>query len=63
MREKGTNITIGGTITVRDVNQTGVLRDFVINATGGGKVNIQNCANYGLENLTGLPQGITVSLQ
>ena len=61
VREKGTNITIGGTITVRDVNQTGVLRDFVINATGGGRVNIQNCANYGLENLTGLPQGITVS--
>ena len=60
VREKGTTVTIGGTITVRDLNATGVLRDFVVNATGGGLVKIENCKKYGLENLTGLPNGITI---
>ena len=59
-REKGTAVTIGGTITLRDVNGSIVLRDFAINVNGNGKLVIENCSNVGLEDLTQLPQGIVI---
>jgi hypothetical protein len=59
-REKGTAVTIGGTITLRDVNGSIVLRDFAINVNGNGKLVIENCSNVGLEDLTELPQGIVI---
>ena len=36
VREKGTTVTIGGTVTLLDVNGSIVLRDFAIDVNGNG---------------------------
>ena len=61
VREKGSTVTIGGTITLSGVNGDIVLRDFAINLNGNGKLIIQNCSKVGLEDLTQLPQGVEIS--
>ena len=61
VREKGTNVTIGGSLTYADVNGTVVLRDFTLLAAGKGSLSISNCTKFGLENLTKLTEGITIA--
>ena len=61
VREKGSTVTIGGTIRLSGVNGDIVLRDFAINLNGNGKLIIQNCSKVGLEDLTQLPQGVEIS--
>ena len=38
VREEGTNVTIGGSLTYTDVNGTVVLRDFTLLAAGKGQM-------------------------
>lgn len=61
VREKGQNVTIGGTITLSGVTGDIVLRDFAIDVNGNGKLVISNCSKVGLEDLTDLPQGVEIS--
>ena len=61
VREKGSTVTIGGSITLSGVNGDIVLRDFAIDLNGNGKLIIQNCSKVGLEDLTQLPQGVEIS--
>lgn len=60
VREKGTTVTIGGLITLTDIPTEVVLRDFAININGNGKMVVKNCSRVGLEDLTLLPEGITI---
>ena len=61
VREKGQNVTIGGTITLDGVSGDIVLRDFAIDLNGNGKLVIKDCTKVGLEDLTDLPQGVEIS--
>ena len=61
VREKGTNVTIGGSLTYTDVNGTVVLRDFTLLAAGKGSLRLTNCSNFGMQNLTKLPEGIVIT--
>lgn len=61
VREKGTNVTIGGSLTYNDVNGTVVLRDFTLLAAGKGSLRLTNCSNFGMQNLTKLPEGIVIT--
>ena len=61
VREKDANVTIGGALAFEDVNGTMVLRDFTLEADGNGSLKIENCTKFGLENLTKLPHGITIT--
>jgi len=61
VREKGTNVTIGGPLTYTDVNGTVVLRDFTLLAAGKGSLRLTNCSNFGMQNLTKLPEGIVIT--
>ena len=61
VREKGTNVTIGGSLTYTDVNGTVVLRDFTLLAAGKGSLSLSNCSNFGMQNLTKLPEGIVIT--
>ena len=61
VREKDTNVSIGGTITYSDVNGTVVLRDFYLKAANKGRLVLTNCKKFGLQNITPLPEGISVT--
>jgi hypothetical protein len=54
VREKGTTVTIGGSLTFKDVNGTMVLRDFILDKDGINrtKLVIENCDKFGLERIT-----------
>ena len=60
VREKGTTVTIGGTITLSGISGEVVLRDFAINVNDKGKLVVKNCTKVGLEDLTLLPQGVEI---
>ena len=61
VREKDTTVTIGGNITFSGVDGAMVLRDFPVDVNGNGKLTLSNCSQFGLEDLTKFPQGITLS--
>ena len=61
MREKGTNVTIGGSLSYSNVNNTVILRDFTLSAAGKGSLSLSNCSNFGMQNLTELTEGITIA--
>ena len=61
VREKDTTVTIGGSITFTGVDGQMVLRDFPIDVNGNGKLTLSNCSQFGLEDLTKLPQGVDIN--
>ena len=48
-------------LTYTDVNGTVVLRDFTLLAAGKGSLSLTNCSNFGMQNLTKLPEGIVIT--
>ena len=54
VREKGTTVTIGGSLTFKDLNGTMVLRDFILDGSEkfGTTLSIENCNKFGLERIS-----------
>lgn len=61
VREKGTTVTIGGSLSYSNVDNTVILRDFTLSAAGKGSLALSNCSNFGMQNLTELIEGITIA--
>jgi hypothetical protein len=61
VREKGTNVTIGGLVTYSGVNGEVVLRDFPISAVSKGKLVVSNCTKFGMQNVRLLPEGFSIT--
>ena len=61
VREKGTTVTIGGSLSFSDVNESMVLRDFAVGVNGNGQLSLTNCSQFGLQDLDKFPQGISLS--
>jgi hypothetical protein len=61
VREKGTNVTIGGLVTYSGVTGEVVLRDFPISAVSKGKLVVSNCTKFGMQNVRLLPEGFTIT--
>ena len=61
VREKGTNVTIGGLVSYSGVTGEVVLRDFPISAVSKGKLVVSNCTKFGMQNVRLLPEGFTIT--